>query len=220
VIQANFVRSNRARLSESVQLQLFQLPRRRELLLRHLGPPPQRVLDAGCATGYVAALLHRLGHDVTGIELNPAMAAQARAHGVRVLEHDLEEPLPLPDQCMDAAHVCEVIEHLFDTEGFLREIHRLLVPGGLLILSTPNLNSLANRIRVLCGRPLPMWGAFPDDRHGTHVRVLNKAKIVELLERTGFQVVGLEGINLSRLGKLMDRAPCWSEMLLVRAERV
>ena len=121
---------------------------------------------------------------------------------------------------MDAAHVCEVIEHLFDTEGFLKEIHRLLVPGGLLILSTPNLNSLANRIRVLCGRPLPMWGAFPDDRHGTHVRVLNKTKIVELLDRTGFQVVGLEGINLSRLGKLMDRAPSWSEMLLVRAERV
>ena len=120
---------------------------------------------------------------------------------------------------MDVAHVCEVIEHLFDTEGFLREIHRVLVPKGLLILSTPNLNSLVNRVRVLCGRPLPMWGAFPDDRHGAHVRVLNKAKLLELLGRTGFRDAEFEGINLSRLGSLMNRAPSWSEMLLVRAER-
>ena len=135
--KAEFVRSDRAYLPASAQLQLFRLPGRREFLLRHVGSAPKRVLDAGCATGYMALMLTRLGHEVTGIELNPAMAAQARSQGLEVLEHDLERPLPLPDECMDVAHVCEVIEHLFDTDGFLTEVHRHAImvesdPGRLL----------------------------------------------------------------------------------------
>jgi 2-polyprenyl-3-methyl-5-hydroxy-6-metoxy-1,4-benzoquinol methylase len=217
--KGEYVRSERACLPPAAQLQLFRLPRRREFVARHVGAPPKRVLDAGCATGYMSLMLARLGHHVTGIELNPAMAAQARAQGLEVLEHDLERALPLPDECMDAAHVCEVIEHLFDTEGFLREVHRVLVPEGVLILSTPNLNSFGNRIRVACGLPLPMWGAFPEDTHGTHVRVLNKAKTVQLLERTGFSPTVIEGINQTRLGQALNRLPSWSEMLLVKAVR-
>ena len=218
--KAEFVRSDRAYLPASAQLQLFRLPGRREFLLRHVGSAPKRVLDAGCATGYMALMLTRLGHEVTGIELNPAMAAQARSQGLEVLEHDLERPLPLPDECMDVALVCEVIEHLFDTEGFLTEVHRVLVPNGVLILSTPNLNSLANRFRVAFGLPLPMWGAFPDDKHGTHVRVLNKSKTVQLLERTGFSPTVVQGINQTRLGRALNYWPCWSEMLLFKAVRV
>jgi 2-polyprenyl-3-methyl-5-hydroxy-6-metoxy-1,4-benzoquinol methylase len=218
--KGEFVRSDRAYLPPAAQLQLFRLPRRREFLVRHVGSAPKRVLDAGCATGYMSLMLQRLGHEVIGIELNPVMAAQARSQGLQVLEHDLERKLPLPDACMDVAHVCEVIEHLFDTEGFLAELHRILVPNGVLILSTPNLNSLGNRLRVACGMPLPMWGAFPEDTHGTHVRVLNKAKTIQLLERTGFCPTVVEGINQSRLGQALNYLPCWSEMLLVKAVRV
>jgi 2-polyprenyl-3-methyl-5-hydroxy-6-metoxy-1,4-benzoquinol methylase len=218
--KSDFTRSSRAYLPLGAQVALFTLPRRCGFLISHAGTPPKRILDVGCATGYIARLLQEVGHEVTGIELNPQMAAEARSQGIAVLEHDLEEPLDLEDSSVDVVHACEIIEHLFDTEGFLKELHRVLVPGGVLILSTPNLNSLGNRFRVLKGSSLPMWGAFPNDRHGSHVRVFNNATILNLLERTAFRPEDITGINRSRFAWLLDRAPTWSEMILIKAVRV
>jgi SAM-dependent methyltransferase len=218
--KSEFLRSPHADLSPAAQISLLRLPRRCAFLLEHVGPPPKRILDAGCATGYIALLLMHAGHRVTAIELNPQMARDARTHGVDVLEHDLEEPLPLPSASVDAVHACEVLEHLFDTEGFLHELHRVLVPHGVLILSTPNLNSLANRLRVLAGRPLPMWGAFPDDRHGCHIRVFNAAKLEQLLHRTAFRPSVVTGINQPRWARPLNEAPALSELLLVKAVRL
>lgn len=218
--KTDFIRSPRAYLPLGAQLGLLALPRRCEFVIKHAGPAPKRVLDVGCATGYIAKILMGHGHQVLGIELNARMAADARARNVEVLEHNVEEPFPLEDESIDVVHSCEIIEHLFDTEGYLNELHRVLVPDGVLILSTPNLNSLANRFRVPLGLPLPMWGAFPDDRHGGHVRVFNKRKIVELLRRTGFQPEVITGINQTRLAWVLNYLPAWSELILIKAVRV
>lgn len=214
------VREATGTLTAAQQRGLFELPRRREFLIRHLPAQPGRVLDVGCASGYIAELVRRLGHDVVGVELNRAMAAQVRKRGIEVLEHDLEEPLPLPACSFDLVHACEIIEHLFDTEAFLQHIHTVLKPGGVLVLSTPNLNSLGNRLRVLLGRPLPMWGAFPGDRHGGHIRVFNLAKARELLERTGFQVDEVWGANPGHRGRWVNYRPTFSELLLIKARCV
>lgn len=218
--KTDFTLGPRAYLPRTAQAALLALPRRCQFLLDHVGPAPKRILDAGCATGYIALLLTHLGHRVIGIELNARMAAEARSYGIEILEHDLEEPLPLPDGCVDAVHACEIIEHLFDTEGFLKEVHRILARDGVLIMSTPNLNSLANRFRVLFGLPLPMWGAFPDDRHGSHVRILNRAKVIQLLHRTGFRPEVITGVNQPRLARILDRVPAWSELILIKARRI
>lgn len=218
--KSDHVQGEQGYLSRPAQRGLFGLPRRREFLLGHAGHAPKRVLDVGCAGGYIALMLSQLGHEVVGVELNEKMAAEARARGVEVVEHDLELPLPLPDASFDLVHACEVIEHLFDTEGFVKELARVLRPGGVLIASTPNLNSLHNRVRVLFGRPVPMWGAYPSDVHGGHIRVFNRVKLVELLQRCGFQVDEIIGSNGSRLAPLLDRLPTFSQLLLVKAVRL
>ncbi len=219
--QSEFTRSSLGYLSPSAQAGLFALPRRCEFVIAEAGLTPKRILDVGCASGYISLLLMKLGHDVTGIELNAQMAADARSRGVEVLEHNLELPLPIRDESVDLVHACEIIEHLFDTESFLQELHRILVPQGVLIMSTPNLNSLENRIRVLLGLPLPMWGAFPADRHGSHVRVFNKTKAIQLLERTGFRSSKILGINQPRWSTwFTDRLPTFSELLLIKAIRI
>lgn len=214
------VRGPAGYLPPVAQRSLLALPHRVDFLLEHAGTPTKRILDVGCASGYIARILREVGHDVVGIELNELMAADARELGIPVIEHDLEEPLPLACGSFDVVHACEIIEHLFDTERFLRELHRVLVDGGVLVLSTPNLNSLGNRLRVMGGRSLPMWGAYPADRHGGHVRVLNKPKVVELLQRTGFRLDACTGINRLRAAPLLDRLPTWSEMMLVKAVRL
>lgn len=217
--KTDHVRGEGGYLPRAAQRGLFALPRRREFLVRHAQPAPRRVLDVGAAGGYIGLLLHQLGHEVTGIELNERMAAEARSHGLEILEHDLEQPLPLPDASFDLVHACEVIEHVFDTEGLLGELARVLVPGGTLVASTPNLNSLHNRLRVLVGRPVPMWGAWPGDVHGGHIRVFNRAKLCQLLQRAGFRVEELVGSNTSPLAPVLDRFPTLSDLLLVKAVR-
>lgn len=217
--KTQYIRSDFGYLPTPAQRALASLPRRLEFLTSNVGPAPKRVLDVGCATGYIAYFLVRIGHGVTGLELNPRMAAEARSLGLEIIEHDLEDPLPFAREEFDVLHACEILEHLFDTEGVLKELHRVLVPGGVLILSTPNLNSLANRFRVLIGSSLPMWGAYPQDRHGGHIRVFNKAKLFELLRRTQFEPEQITGINQGRLRRCLDPFPTLSEMLLVKAVR-
>jgi SAM-dependent methyltransferase len=215
--KTEYIREAGGTLTAAQRRSLFELPRRREFLLRHLPTEPGRVLDVGCATGYIAELVRHLGHEVVGVELNRTMAAKARQRGLEVLEHDLEEPLPLPDNSFDLVHACEIIEHLFDTEAFLHHVHAVLAPGGTLVLSTPNLNSLGNRFRVALGRPLPMWGAYPGDTHGGHIRVFNLAKARELLDRTGFRTDEVWGATPGHRRHWTDRWPRLGEVLLIKA---
>jgi len=219
--QAAHVRGESGALTRGQQRGLFELPRRREFLARHLGGEPRRVLDVGCAGGLIALMLQRLGHRVAAVELNGPMAREARRRGVDVVQQDLERALPFRSCSFDAVHACEIIEHLYDTKGFLEEVNRVLVPGGVLVISTPNLNSLGNRLRVLAGRSLPMWGAHPGDLHGSHVRVLNAASIRRLLEGAGFRVDRIEGVDLGRLGAAVLRPwPTLSHLLLLKCTKV
>jgi len=213
----DYLRSDAATLSIPAQRGLLRIPRRLEFLTDSLPPAPATVLDVGCAGGYVGVLLKRLGYDVTGVELNGQMAQQARRNGLTVLQQDLEEPLPVPAARFDAVHACEIIEHLFDTEAFLLEMRRVLRPGGVLVVSTPNLNSLGNRFRVLFGRALPMWGASLADKHGGHIRVFNVATLDGLLRRTGFVPESVTGSNSGRWIRYLSAMPTLSQLVLVKA---
>jgi SAM-dependent methyltransferase len=64
---------------------------------------------------------------------------------------DFSKPLAVKSGVADLVIALEIIEHLYDTDFFMSEIHRILKPGGLLILSTPNLASLGNRLKLLFG---------------------------------------------------------------------
>jgi SAM-dependent methyltransferase len=101
----------------------------------------KQVLDAGCGAGYGSAELARTASGVLGID-NSAEAiafarAQYRAPNLRFEEADCSS-LPAADRSMDLVVAFEVIEHLEDWRGFLREAQRTLAPAGQFIVSTPN----------------------------------------------------------------------------------
>ena len=108
-------------------------------------PVGARALDAPC--GGEAALtraLIELGFDARGADLD----SQPQGHlGNAFTKVNLDQPLPWPDGTFDAVFSTEGIEHLENHFSFLREVSRILKPGGLLVLTTPNITALRSRVR-------------------------------------------------------------------------
>jgi SAM-dependent methyltransferase len=117
-----------------------------ERLLALVGSP-QRVLDIGCSSGYLAGPLAERGAHVIGIELDEDAAAEARGVCEEVLVGDVESmELPFPEHSFDVVLCGDVIEHLRDAERFLDRVRPLLRPGGRLALTTPNVANWAMRL--------------------------------------------------------------------------
>lgn len=104
------------------------------------------MLDLGCHAGANA----RKRADakgmraVAGVELNAKMAREAVNRGIWIMQGDLNRPLPLTGNCVDAVMVSDVLEHLVETASFVGEVYRVLKPGGYAVMSTPNLASWHN----------------------------------------------------------------------------
>lgn len=113
----------------------------------------KRVLDLGCAGGFMAEALDDRGARVTGIDPASGAIAAARAHaaeGGRQIAYDVGvgEALPYDDGAFDAVVCVDVLEHVTDFQQVLAEVARVLVPGGLFLFDTINRNAVA-RLAVI-----------------------------------------------------------------------
>ena len=97
------------------------------------------ILDVGCGTGRHAVRLAASGARVTAVDFSPGMLARAFAKqdaaDVRFLNHDLTQPLPLPDASFDRAVCCLVLDHIERPARLLSDVRRVLRPGGFLVVS-------------------------------------------------------------------------------------
>lgn len=105
-----------------------------------------RLLDVGCATGLFLDGMRRLGWDVAGVEPDERAADYARGRfGLSIFPGRLEHA-PYPAGSFDAITLWDVLEHVHDPRHTLADLARLLRPGGLLVLSLPNPDSLEARL--------------------------------------------------------------------------
>lgn len=132
----------------------------KETLLRLTRPcAGGRLLDCGCGDGsFTRALADRAQvEEVHGIEAQEDRVSAAEARGIIVSQVDLNKRLPFDDGFFDIVHSNQLIEHLSNTDFFLREIHRLLKPSGYALISTNNLASWHNLLSLALGmQPPPM----------------------------------------------------------------
>jgi SAM-dependent methyltransferase len=106
-------------------------------LLRGVALPAQpAILDAGCGSGRNMVELARLG-TVTGVEIADISVARARERGVGEVVQCSVTELPFEDSRFDLAVCLDVIEHIADEAAAMRELYRVMAPGGTLVVTVP-----------------------------------------------------------------------------------
>jgi 2-polyprenyl-3-methyl-5-hydroxy-6-metoxy-1,4-benzoquinol methylase len=154
-----------------------------------LVPPATRVLEFGCATGYMSQVLKdRLGCTVTGVEISPEAAELAERHTERVIVGDAEKidyAAELAGEEFDVVLFADVLEHLKKPGDVLRRIRPLVAENGVVIASIPNVAHGSVRLALLGGEFRYRDSGVLDD---THLRFFTRASIQDLFEETGYVV--------------------------------
>lgn len=147
-----------------------------------------KVLDIGCGNGVVTELISQLNNKVWGIDENPKALKEARQRGIKTFQVELEKNLPFENDFFDVLWCSRTLEHVFNTEHFLKECYRILKVKGIILITADNICSFVNRIRVFFGL-YPLRVSFSEnERFAQHVRCFNKKTFVEIIKRTGFFV--------------------------------
>lgn len=129
----------------------------------------KRLLDAGCGTGFFSALAARRGASVTALDLGAGLLREARRKGVAAVVAADAARMPLPDGCFDVVVSSECIEHTPSPRDTVRELARVVRPGGWLAVTCPNAFwrwscSVANALRLRPYRGLENWPAWRELR--------------------------------------------------------
>lgn len=145
--------------------------------LLEIGPGAQAMLDE----------LDSLRRRTVAVDLSLDALRALKSDHHALLCVDASRPLPFADGSFAAVLMGEVIEHVYYPERLLRELARVLGPGGVLVLTTPNLATLWDRVRFLLGRePRQVDPLHP--YLFLHIRPMTRRLLGRLLEHAGFEV--------------------------------
>lgn len=196
----------------------------------------QRILDVGCGDGAATHLVRTAfpQHAVVGVDWSVMALRRAQQYGFPLVRGAVDPPgLPFADQCADVVIMSELIEHLVDTDSAVDEVHRVLRPGGVLLLSTPNLAAWYNRGLLAVGiqpvfSEVSLRGVYgrPGSEVVGHLRMFTRRALVGFLTARGFaceRVAGAPYHDVPRPLRPLDRLFChWPSAasdLLVQARR-
>jgi SAM-dependent methyltransferase len=165
--------------------------RRHEVAYRFALPHAvdRRVLEVGCGEGYGTALFASVAADVLGVDYDALAAAHAAATypQARFVRGNLAA-LPVPSASVEVVAALQVIEHVWDHREFVGECLRVLGPGGLLVVTTPN------RITFSPGRDTPV--------NPFHTKEFTAAELGGLLHVCGFDIEASYGLHAG--ARLLD----------------
>ena len=164
---------------------------RRILIVKDWIGTNKKVLDVGCYDGKYAEIFKKQNNEVYGMDASTDAILEANKKGIIAVVADVESKFPYDDNTFDIVHAGEIIEHLYDTDTFIRECNRVLKVGGKLIITTPNTVSLPRRILYLLGqgRFFEASNTFSSEPHSVgHIRFFTKKLLKDFVEFNGFKM--------------------------------
>lgn len=165
---------------------------RRQLRKMYLGAlRPGKLLEIGSGGGRFLNRMRKAGWEVEGLEFDPKAAQRvADRYGIRVASGSLAERRYAVDS-FDAVAMSQVLEHMHDPQGLLRECWRLLKPGGRLVVTTPNARS---RAHAMYGRS---WRGLEPPRH---MQIFSPAALERCAREAGFGELQLRTLSAESAG--------------------
>lgn len=141
------------------------------------------LLDIGCSTGWFLKVAQDFGFEIAGIELSEFAAKKAN----KLLDGDFVKTTALnetsfPTEYFDIIHSNQVLEHIQEPIEFINAQRKLLKKDGILVLGTPNMDSLSFKL---------MRGEWASLKKPDHLIMYNKKSIKYLLDKTGFEILSI-----------------------------
>lgn len=127
-----------AQCTQSLQEEYFAL------VERYANGKPGSYCDVGCGPGGVLKVAQEKGWDATGVEISSWAVQEGRKAGLKIHEGSLLD-VRFPDNHFDAVSMFDVLEHLTAPRAYLREIYRIMKPGAVLVIETPNVDGFFAR---------------------------------------------------------------------------
>ena len=169
--------------------------RRRKTTLSLLeGIKNKKVLDIGCASGYIGAVLKKQGNYVVGIDITKKDIAKAKKSLDKAYVFDIEnDNTKILGRGYDLIVMIEVIEHLFDPEKAIAKFLPLLKSDGKVLISTPNFVQIYNRIKIF-------FGIFEYNEetvvNKSHIHFFTRPTFLKLISELGLDIIKEENVIL------------------------
>jgi ubiquinone/menaquinone biosynthesis C-methylase UbiE len=176
----------------------------------------ERYLDIGCAGGDFARQCGEAAGatELHGIEIDTHFCAEAGKHGIEVVNMDASDKFPYPEEYFNLITANQVLEHVRDTDSLIQESYRVLRKNGLLVLSSPNLCSLLQRVLVVTGnQPTTLHvskvqvGNFirGTETKAEHIHAFSPGALEDLLRYHGFRIVSSCGSGFYPLNPSLSK---------------
>lgn len=153
------------------------------------------ILDVGCEYGPVTAFLHDKGYNITGIDINSKVIAEAKKKYPGVKFKVVKQKVGSLDYMNFGKHkvyiLWGVFEYLFDPERFLQKIKKELKPGAVVIFTSPNICSFSKRVRSILG--------VNPNRDRECFKTYNVTQIKRLIKKVGFKNVQITTLYMDCL---------------------
>jgi 2-polyprenyl-3-methyl-5-hydroxy-6-metoxy-1,4-benzoquinol methylase len=157
------------------------------------------IVDIGCGYGNLLHKLQDCGYgNALGIEPIATVVEDLQSEDIQAHMGDVEQGIAwINNESVEAVICLEVLEHLYDPAGAVKEINRWLKPGGILIASVPNEYRLIQRLRVLRGQPIA-----DVSKVGGHIKFFHWKTLPEMIEECGYvidQQFGEGGLGMRKI---------------------